>query len=144
MPERHVKLPSGDKKMRIGLLIVAGLALIGFLVVAVVLPHMQGTEAKEAAQALIEGAEPAKQRVGVAAEKTGNVSGTGLSIKVASRNDPQHGDMKWIVSDNGVIHGWNEKNAIEITLMPSLQGGKASWNCKGYPVNAMPPNCGGR
>ena len=47
MPERHVKLPSGDKKMRIGLLIVAGLALIGFLVVAVVLPHMQGTEAKK-------------------------------------------------------------------------------------------------
>jgi len=36
--------------MRIGLLIVAGLALIGFLVVAVVLPHMQGTEAKEAAR----------------------------------------------------------------------------------------------
>ncbi len=97
--------------MRIGLLIVAGLALIGFLAVAVVLPNMQGA---------------------------------GQSIKVASRNDPKHGDMKWIVSDNGVIHGWNEKNAIEITLMPSLQAGKASWNCKGYPVNAMPPNCGGR
>ena len=128
--------------MRIGLLIVAGLALIGFLVVAVVLPHMQGTEAKEAAQALIEGAEPAKQRVGMAAEKTGHVSGTG--IKVTSRNDPKYGDLKWIVSDNGVIHGWNEKNAIEITLLPSVQGGKASWNCKGYPVNAMPPNCGGR
>jgi len=130
--------------MRIGLLIVAGLALIGFLVVAVVLPHMQGTEAKEAAQALIAGAEPAKQQVGVAAEKSGNVSGAGQSIKVASRNDPKHGAMKWIVSDNGVIHGWNEKNAIEITLMPAVQGGKASWNCKGYPVNAMPPNCGGR
>jgi hypothetical protein len=144
MPERHVKLPSGDKKMRIGLLIVAGLALIGFLVVAVVLPHMQGTEAKEAAQALIEGAEPAKQQVGMAAEKTGNVSGAGQSVKLASRNDPKHGDMKWIVSDNGVIHGWNEKNAIEIALVPSVQGGKASWNCKGYPVNAMPPNCGGR
>src|SRR3989442_9470087 len=70
MPERHVKLPSGDKKMRIGLLIVAGLALIGFLVVAVVLPHMQGAEAKAAAQALIEGAEPAKHQVGIAAAKT--------------------------------------------------------------------------
>jgi hypothetical protein len=142
MPERHVKLPSEDKKMRIGLLIVAGLALIGFLVVAVVLPHMQGAEAKEAAQALIEGAEPAKQRVGVAAEKTGHVSGTG--IKVTARNDPKYGAMKWIVADDGVIRGWNEKNAIEVTLMPSVQGGKASWNCKGYPVNAMPPSCGGR
>ena len=39
--------------MRIGLLVVAGLALIGFLVVAVVLPQMAGTEAKEAAQALV-------------------------------------------------------------------------------------------
>ncbi len=130
--------------MRIGLLSVAGLALIGFLVVAVALPQMQATEAREAAQALIAGAEPAKQQVGVAAEKSGNVSAAGQSIKVGSRNDPKHGEMKWIVSDNGVIHGWNEKNAIEITLMPSVRGGKASWNCKGYPVNAMPPNCGGR
>src|SRR5205814_9823184 len=128
--------------MRIGLLIVAGLALIGFLVVAVVLPHMQGTEAKEAAQALIEGAEPAKQRVSMAAEKTGHVSGTG--IKVNSRNDPKYGDMKWIVSDNGVIHGWNEKNAIEGTLMPSVQDGKASGTGKGYPVSAMPPDWEGR
>jgi len=144
MPERHVKLRAEGQKMRIGLLSVAGLALIGFLVVAVALPHMQATEAKEAAQALIAGAEPAKQQVGVAAEKSGNVSAAGQSIKVASRSDPKHGEMKWIVSDNGVIHGWNEKNAIEITLMPSVRGGKASWNCKGYPVNAMPPNCGGR
>jgi hypothetical protein len=143
MPERHVKLLAEGQKMRIGLLSVAGLALIGFLVVAVALPHMQATEAKEAAQALIAGADPAKQQVGVAAEKSGNVSAAGQSIKVASRNDPKHGEMKWIVSDNGVIHGWNEKNAIEITLMPSVRGGKASWNCKGYPVNAMPPNCGG-
>ena len=130
--------------MRIGLLSVAGLALIGFLVVAVALPQMQATEAREAAQALIAGAEPAKQQVGVAAEKSGNVSAAGQSIKVASRNDPEHGEMKWIVSDNGVIHGWNEKNAIEITLMPSVRAGKTSWNCKGYPVDAMPPNCGGR
>src|SRR6266513_4698556 len=98
MPERHVKLPPRDKKMRIGLLIVAGLALIGFLVVAVVLPHMQGTEAKEAAQALIEGAEPAKQRVGVAAEKTGHVSGRGT--KVTRPKDPKYGDMNGIVSIN--------------------------------------------
>src|SRR5947208_14088238 len=114
MPERHVKLPAGDRKMRSGLLIVAGLALVGLLVVAVVLPHMQGTEAKEAAQALIEGAEPAKQRVGVAAEKNGNVSGAG--IKVTARNDPKYGDMKWIVSDSGVIHGWNEQNTIEMKV----------------------------
>jgi len=130
--------------MRVGLLVVAGLALIGLLVVAVVLPHMQGAEAKEAAQALIAGAEPAKQQVGAAAEKTGNLSGAGKSVKVAARNDAKYGELKWIVSENGAIHGWNEKNAIEITLQPSVQGGKASWNCKGYPVNAMPPNCGGR
>ena len=39
--------------MRIGLLVVAVLALIGFLVVAVVLPQMQGAELKEAAEALV-------------------------------------------------------------------------------------------
>jgi hypothetical protein len=28
--------------------------------------------------------------------------------------------------------------------MPTLQGGKTNWNCKGYPMDAMPANCGGR
>lgn len=130
--------------MRITLLVVAGLALIGFLTVAVVLPQMAGAEAKDAAQALISGAEPAKQQVSTSAEKAGNFSSAGKGIKVAAKNDPKHGEMKWIVSENGDIRGWNEKNALEVTIRPSLQSGKANWNCKGYPVNAMPLNCGGR
>lgn len=130
--------------MRIALLVVAGLALIGFLVVAVVLPQMQGAEARDAAQALISGAEQAKRQVATLAEKSGNLFGAGKGIKVAAKNDPKHGEMKWIVSDNGDIRGWNEKNALEVTITPSLQSGKANWNCKGYPVNAMPPDCGGR
>ena len=130
--------------MRIGLLVVAGLALIGFLVVAVVLPQMAGTEAKEAAQALVAGAQPAQQQVSAAAEKNGNVSGAGKGVKLAAKNDPKHGDLKWIVGDDGAIRGWNEKNALEIALTPSLQGGKLGWNCKGYPVSAMPTSCGGR
>ena len=130
--------------MRIGLLIVAGLALIGFLVVAVVLPQMAGTEAKEAAQALVAGAQPAQQQVSAAAEKNGNVAGAGKGVKLAPKNDPKHGDLKWIVSDDGAIRGWNEKNALEVALTPTVQAGKVSWNCKGYPVSAMPSNCGGR
>ena len=130
--------------MRIALLVVAGLALIGFLIVAVVLPQKAGSDAKDAAQALISGAEPAKQQVSASAEKSGNLSGAGKGVKVAAKNDPKHGEMKWIVSENGDIRGWNEKNALEVTMTPSLQSGKASWNCKGYPVHAMPPNCGGR
>ena len=130
--------------MRIGLLVVAGLALIGFLVVAVVIPQMAGTEAKEAAQALVAGAQPAQQQVSGAAEKNGNVSGAGKGVKLAPKNDPKHGDLKWIVADDGAIRGWNEKNALEIALTPSLQGGKLNWNCKGYPVSAMPTSCGGR
>lgn len=129
--------------MRIALLVVAGLALAGFLAVAVVLPQMAGAEAKDAAQALIAGAEPAKQQVGVYAEKSGNLAGAGKGIKIAARSDPKHGEMKWIVSENGDIRGWNEPNALEVTLMPTLEGGKASWRCKGYPVNAMPASCGG-
>jgi hypothetical protein len=130
--------------MRIGLLIVAGLALIGFLVVAVILPQMAGTEAKEAAQALVAGAQPAQQQVGAAAEKNGNVAGAGKGIKLAPRNDPKHGEMKWIVAEDGAIRGWNERNALEVALTPSLQSGKLNWNCKGYPVSAMPIGCGGR
>ena len=130
--------------MRIALLVVAGLALIGFLVVAVVIPQKAGADARDAAQALISGAEPARQQVAAGAEKSGNLAGVGKDIKVAAKNDPKHGAMKWIVSENGAIRGWNEKNALEVTMTPSLQAGKASWNCKGYPVDAMPTSCGGR
>ena len=130
--------------MRGALLVIAGLALIGFLAVAVVLPRMAGSEAKEAGQALVAGAEAAKQQVGAAAEKNGMLEGAGAGIKVASKSDPKHGELKWIVSENGAIRGWNEKNALEITLIPTLQSGKATWSCKGYPVDAMPPSCGGK
>jgi hypothetical protein len=130
--------------MRGALLVIAGLALIGFLAVAVVLPRMAGSEAKEAGQALVAGAEAAKQRVGAAAEKNGKLEGAGAGIKVASKNDPKHGELKWIVSENGAIRGWNEKNALEITLIPTLQSGKTTWSCKGYPVDATPPSCGGK
>ncbi|HET7672859.1 MAG TPA: hypothetical protein VFK84_20780 [Burkholderiales bacterium] len=130
--------------MRIGLLIVAGLALIGFLAVAVVMPQMAGSQAKEAAQALVQGADAARQQVSAAAEKSGSLNGAGKGVKLAPKNDPKHGDLKWIVQEDGAIRGWNERNALEVALTPSLQGGKLNWNCKGYPVSAMPTNCGGR
>ncbi|HVJ25404.1 MAG TPA: hypothetical protein VM756_15875 [Burkholderiales bacterium] len=130
--------------MRGALLAVAGLALIGFLAVAVVLPRLSGSEAREAGAALVSGAEAAKQQVSAAAEKSGKLEGSGAGIKLASRSDPQHGELKWIVSENGAIRGWNEKNALEVTLLPTLQSGKVSWNCRGYPMDAMPPSCGGK
>ena len=130
--------------MRIALLVVAGLALAGFLVVAVVLPQMAGAEARDAAQALLAGTEQAKQQVSASAAKLGKLEGAGEGVKIPPRNDPKHGEMKWVVSQNGAIRGWNEQNAIEITMTPSLQGGNASLTCRGYPVNAMPPSCGGR
>jgi hypothetical protein len=129
--------------MRVGLLIVAALALIGFVVVAVVLPQMAGAKSKEAADALIAGAEPGQQQVGLNAEKSGKLAGAGKGVKIAAR-DNQYGNLKWIVEDDGIIRGWNEQNALEIALTPILQGGKLAWNCKGYPVSAMPPTCGGR
>jgi hypothetical protein len=135
---------TGGSKMRIVLLMVAGLALAGFLVVAVVLPKMAGAETKEAVQALLAGVDAAKQQVAERAEKAGNLNGSGKDVKIAARNDPRHGEMKWLVAENGAIRGWNEKNAIEITLTPSMAGSKVDWNCKGYPVGSMPTSCGGR
>ena len=130
--------------MRVGLLVVAALALIGFVVVAVVVPQMQGAEAKEAAEALIGGAQPAQQQVGAIVEKSGNLAGAGRGVKVAAKSDPKHGELKWIVDEDGSIRGWNAKNALEVALTPNLQAGKVSWNCKGYPLSAMPTSCGGR
>jgi hypothetical protein len=125
-------------------LVIAALALIGFLLIAVVLPQMAGSEAKEAAQALISGAEPAQREIAAAAEKAGSLAGSGKDIRLAPKNDPKFGDLKWIVSEGGAVRGWNERNALEVTFMPVLQGGKATWTCRGYPVNAMPASCGGR
>lgn len=130
--------------MRIALIVVAALALVGFIVVAVVLPQMSGAEAREAAQALIAGAETAKQQVSAAAEKAGNLENSGNGVKVASKADPKFGELKWVVESGGTVRGWNEKNAIEISVRPALQGGKVSWNCRGYPIVAMPQACGGR
>jgi hypothetical protein len=130
--------------MRVALIIVAGLALVGFLVVAVVLPQKEGSDAREAAQTLIVGAEPAQKQVASAAEKSGKLAGAGKDVKVAARNDPKHGEFKWLVSEGGAIRGWNERNALEVTMTPSLQGGKVAWACRGYPVSAMPQSCGGR
>jgi hypothetical protein len=130
--------------MRIGLIIVAVLALAGFLVVAVVLPQKAGNDAKEAAQALIAGAGPAQQQITAAAEKSSSLAGTGKDVKIAPRNDAKHGELKWLVSEAGAIRGWNEKNALEVTFIPALQGGKVGWTCRGYPVSAMPVSCGGR
>ena len=130
--------------MRIGLLVVAVLALAGFLAVAVVIPQMAGTEAKEAAAVLIAGAEPARQQVAAAAQKTGNLAGAGNEIKLPSKMDPKFGEMKWIVEPYGSVRAWNEKNTIEIAITPGLQGGKLSWTCRGYPIIAMPTTCGGR
>jgi hypothetical protein len=130
--------------MRTGLLIVAGLLLVAFIVVAVVLPRLASAEVKAAAQSLISGADSAKLQVAAAAEKSGNVAGSGNGVKLAPKIDAGHGELKWIVEQNGAIRGWNEKNAIEIALTPALQGGKVSWTCRGFPNDAMPANCGGR
>jgi hypothetical protein len=130
--------------MRAALLVVAVLLLIGFLVISFVLPGMSGAEAAEAAQALVAGAEPAKQQVAAAAEKAGNLAGSGNGVKIAPRNDPKLGEMKWIVEPNGAIRGWNEKNALEISVTPLLQGGKVTWACRGYPNSSMPATCGGK
>jgi hypothetical protein len=105
---------------------------------------MAGSELRAAAQALVAGAEQAKQQVSARAEKSGNLAGAGSGVKLVERDDPKYGRMKWIVAENGAIRAWNEQNALEVTFTPSLQSGKTSWSCRGYPVDAMPAGCGGK
>ena len=130
--------------MRAALLVIAGLALVGFIAVSFVLPQMAGSEAKEAAQTLVTGADAAKQQVVAAAEKAGNLAGSGGNVKLAPKADAKYGEFKWIIEANGAIRGWNETNAIEISVTPRLEGGKVSWTCRGYPNASMPVACGGR
>ncbi len=129
--------------MRVGLLVVAGVALIGFLAVAVILPQMQGGEVRDAAAVLVSGANPAKEAVAGAALKSGNLGGAGANVKIAPKSDPKYGELKYIVESGGVIRGWNEKNAIEIAITPQMNAGKVVWACKGYPSQSMPVTCGG-
>jgi hypothetical protein len=130
--------------MRAILIVVAILALAGFLTVAVILPQMQGSEAREAAQTLISGADSAKQQVEAAAKSSGNLANSGKDVKLQTRVDAKHGEMKWIVEPNGAIRGWNEHNAIEISIIPTIQGGNVTWNCRGFPITSMPASCGGK
>lgn len=130
--------------MRIGLLVVAAAALLGFLAIAVVLPQMESGETRDAAAVLVSGANAAKAEVTAHAEKAGNLTNAGDKVKVAVKDDPKYGQLKWLVEQNGVIRGWNEKNAIEFALIPTITGGKVSWVCKGYPTQSMPVTCGGK
>ena len=130
--------------MRTGLLVVAGAALLGFIAITVVLPQMEGGEIRDAAAVLVSGTNTAKTEVAAAAEKSGNLTGSGTNIKLPPKSDPKYGELKWIVEPGGTIRGWNEKNAIEIALTPMLSGGKVSWGCKGYPHSSMPVTCGGK
>ena len=130
--------------MRIVLLLLgAGVALAVFVAVVVVWPWMESAESKAAAQALIAGAGPAQQQIAATAEKAGSLAGAGHGVKLSSRSEPKHGELKWVVGDNGAIRGWNEKNAIEIAITPALADGKLSWRCRGFPNDAMPASCGG-
>ena len=65
-------------------------------------------------------------------------------MRAAEAKDAAQSLVSGADSANGAIRGWNEKNALEVTITPTLQSGKASWACKGYPVDAMPTTCGGR
>ncbi len=129
--------------MRVALLVVAGLALIGFIVVAYVIPQRSESEVRDAAQSLIAGADSAKQQVAAAAAKAGKLAGAGVGVKAENSANPKHGDLKWLVEADGVVRGWNEKNGIEISLTPSMQKGKVAWRCRGFPATAMPAGCGG-
>jgi hypothetical protein len=129
--------------MRVVLLVVAVLALVGFVFVAYVIPQRAQSDAKDAAQSLIAGAEAAKQQVAAIAEKEGKLTGAGVGVKAANKADGRHGEFKWLVEGDGVIRGWNEKNGIEVSMTPSVQGGKVSWKCRGFPTAAMPASCGG-
>ena len=130
--------------MRAGLLVLAAIALAAFIAIAVVLPRMANSELKAAAVVLIAGADAAKSEVSAAAEKAANLTGAGANLKIASRVDANAGEMKYVVELNGVIRGWNEKNAIEIVMTPALPDAKTRWICKGYPHDAMPQSCGGK
>lgn len=130
--------------MRIVLIVVAIAALLGYLAVAFILPQMESGETRDAAAVLVSGANSAKSDVTAAAEKAGNLTGAGANVKLEAKKDPKYGELKWVVEANGVIRGWNEKNAIEFALTPSLAGGKVGWSCKGYPSQAMPVTCGGK
>lgn len=130
--------------MRIALIVAAIAALLGYLAVAFILPQMASGETRDAAAVLVSGTNAAKTEVTTAAEKSGNLAGSGANVKLGPKTDSKYGELKYVVEPGGVIRGWNEKNAIEVALMPSMAGGKVTWNCKGYPTQSMPVTCGGK
>jgi hypothetical protein len=121
----------------------AGLALAAFVALVFVMPRIQRAETRGAARALIGGARLAEQQIGATARKAGSLAGAGHGVKLSSRTDRTLGELKWVVEDNGVIRGWNKKHAVEIAITPALSEGSVSWRCRGFPIDAMPADCGG-
>src|SRR3970282_775237 len=95
--------------MRAALIIVAILALAGFLAVAVVLPQMAGSESREAAQALRAGADGARAHIG------GGEPHAGAS-KVDHRAERRHPRLEREERDRGLDHAHAARRRRDVAL----------------------------
>lgn len=83
----------------------------------------------------------ARQLVQKNIQQSGTINGSGRNLAYPSINDKKHGEMVWIISENGTIVGSNKKHNLTITLTPALKNGKTVWSCRFKPRQYAPGIC---
>ena len=82
----------------------------------------------------------AKNSVTAFATKNKTLSGSGKDIVLAT-SPKEYALNSAVVTQDGVIFGYNKHYGIAILLEPSLVHGKLSWRCVAMPVESAPSLC---
>ena len=73
--------------------------------------------------------------------QSSTVIGSGKGLAFPSMNDQKHGQLAWIISENGRIVGSNKKYNQTLTFVPSIKDNKIKWSCDFKPKEHAPKIC---
>lgn len=74
-------------------------------------------------------------------KQSSTVTGSGKGLALPSMNDQKHGQMAWIISENGRIVGSNKKYNQTLSFIPSIKDNKIKWSCNFEPKQYAPGIC---
>lgn len=74
-------------------------------------------------------------------KQSSTVIGSGKGLAYPSIYDQEHGQLVWIISENGKIVGSNKKYNQTLTFVPSIKNNKVIWSCVFKPKQYAPGIC---
>ena len=74
-------------------------------------------------------------------KQSSTVTSSGKGLAYPSIYDQKHGQLVWIISENGKIVGSNKKYNQTLTFTPSIKKNKVIWSCVLKPKEHAPKIC---